>query len=603
MSQAAAPQTVRKRSEVPEQYRWRLEDIYATDEAWEEDFAKVQSALPRIGEYKGKLADSPATLAACLDLLHETEEMFERLYVYAFTRRDEDTTNPTYQAIFDRAQRLAVEFSTAVSFIEPEILQMAQERLDEYLASQELELYKHYLDNIVRLKPHTLSPQEEAILAAAGELAQAPSNVFGMFNNADLKFPLIKDENGQEVEVTHGRYIRFMESKDRRVRKDAFKALHDTYNKWRNTIAATYASSVRKDVFYAKMRNYDSALQAALHGNNIPVEVYTNLIDTVHSRLDLMHRYIGLRKKLLGVDELHMYDFYVPLVADVEFNIPYEEAAETMLAGLAPLGEEYVNIVRHGLENRWVDVLENEGKRSGAYSTSAYGVHPYILMNYENNLDNMFTLAHEFGHAIHSYLADRAQPYVYSQYTIFVAEVASTLNEHLLFHYMLKQTDSPAQRRYLINNYLDTIRGTVFRQVKFAEFEKLTHERVESGGALTADWMSEQYHQLVKQYYGNDIVADEEIAIEWARIPHFYRAFYVYQYATGFAAATALGNAILDEGEPAVKRYLHMLSRGGADYSLNLLKEAGVDMTSPEPILQVMKTFESLLDELEKLSE
>jgi len=334
----------------------------------------------------------------------------------------------------------------------------------------------------------------------------------------------------------------------------------------------------------------------------VPVQVYTNLIDTVHSRLDLLHRYVRLRKKLLGVDELHMYDLYVPLVAEVDWEIPYEEAAETMLASMEPLGEEYVKIVRHGLENRWVDVLENEGKRSGAYSTSAYGVHPYILMNYENNLNNMFTLAHEFGHAIHSYLADRSQPYVYSQYTIFVAEVASTLNEHLLFHYLLQRTDSPAHRRYLINNYLDTIRGTVFRQVKFAEFEKLTHERVEGGGALTADWMSERYYELVKQYYGPDMVADDEIAIEWARIPHFYRAFYVYKYATGLAAATALGQAILDEGRPAVERYLNMLSRGGADYPLNLLKDAGVDMTGPEPVLQVMNVFESLLDELEKLS-
>lgn len=602
MSQAPAPQTVRKRSEIPEQYRWRLEDIFATNDDWEKEFAAVKEAIPQIGAFAGKLGESPATLARCLDLMFDTVARFERVIVYAFTRRDEDTTNPTYQELYDRAQRLAVELTTATSFVEPEILQLSQEQLDEYLSSQELSLYRHYLDNIVRNKPHTLSPQEEAILAAAGEMAQAPNNVFGMFNNADLKFPFIKDENGQEVEVTHGRYIRLMESKDRRVRRDAFKAMHDTYYKWRNTVAAMYSASVRNDVFYARMRKHESALHAALHADNVPVQVYTNLIDTVHSRLDLLHRYVRLRKKLLGVDELHMYDLYVPLVAEVDWEIPYEEAAETMLASMEPLGEEYVKIVRHGLENRWVDVLENEGKRSGAYSTSAYGVHPYILMNYENNLNNMFTLAHEFGHAIHSYLADRSQPYVYSQYTIFVAEVASTLNEHLLFHYLLQRTDSPAHRRYLINNYLDTIRGTVFRQVKFAEFEKLTHERVEGGGALTADWMSERYYELVKQYYGPDMVADDEIAIEWARIPHFYRAFYVYKYATGLAAATALGQAILDEGRPAVERYLNMLSRGGADYPLNLLKDAGVDMTGPEPVLQVMNVFESLLDELEKLS-
>ncbi|MFO7265789.1 MAG: oligoendopeptidase F [Limnochordales bacterium] len=602
MTQAAAPQTVRKRSEIPEKYRWRLEDIYATDEAWEADFRAVQSVLPRFESYKGRLGESPATLAECLNLRFETEERFMRLLVYAYTRRDEDSTNPKYQAIHDRAQRLGIQLSTAVSFIEPELLQLPQERLEQYMAAEELKLYRHYLDDLLRHKPHTLSPQEEAILAAAGELALAPSNVFGMFNDADLKFPFIKDEQGREVEVTHGRYLRLMESRDRRVRHDAFKALHGTYYKWRNTIAATYAASVRKDVFYAKIRKFESSLHAALHEDNVPVEVYTNLIDAVHSRLDLLHRYVRLRKKLLGVDELHMYDLYVPLVPEVEFNIPYEEAAEKMLAGLAPLGEEYVRVVRHGLENRWVDVYENEGKRSGAYSTSAYGVHPYILMNYENNLDNLFTLAHEFGHAMHSYLADGTQPYVYSQPTIFVAEVASTLNENLLFHYLIKTTESPEQRRYLINNFLDTIRGTVFRQVKFAEFEKLTHERVESGEALTADWMSEQYYNLVKQYYGPDIVADEEIAIEWARIPHFYRAFYVYKYATGFAAATALANAILKEGEPAVQRYLEMLRRGGSDYPLNLLKDAGVDMTTPEPILQVMNVFEELLNELEALS-
>src|SRR5690606_10213597 len=336
------------------------------------------------------------------------------------------------------------------------------------------------------------------------------------------------DEKGQWVELTHGRYIRFMESTDRRVRKDAFEALHNTYSQWRHTLAATLGASVRKDVFYARMRRYPSALAMALHGDNIPVEVYTNLIDTIRSRLHLLHRYMALRKRLLGVEELHVYDLYVPLVPGADLHIPYEQAREMVLAGLRPLGDEYVRIVREGLDNRRVDVLENEGKRSGAYSISAYGVHPYILMNYEPNLDNVFTLAHEFGHALHSHLANEAQPYVYANYTIFVAEVASTLNEHLLFHHLLKTTTSPDARRLIINKHLDTIRTTVFRQVKFAEFEKLIHERVESGGALTADWMSDTYYRLVQDYFGPDAVADEEIAIEWARIPHFYHAFYVY---------------------------------------------------------------------------
>lgn len=595
-------QTVRQRSEIPENYRWRLEDIYDTDDKWEADFKKTEAAIPDLTKFRGTLAQSPAQTAACFKLADEISERFERLMVYAFTRRDEDSTNPTYQAIFARCQQLGVQLGTAASFIEPELLQMADEDLQRYLDSDELAPYRHRLENIVRSKPHSLSPAEEAILAAAGELAQAPQNVFGMFNNADLKFPTIKDEQGNEVEITHGRYIRLLESHDRRVRKDAFTALHETYGKWRNTIGATYAASVRKDVFYARTRNYDSALHMAVHSDNVPVEVYTNLIDTIHSKLDLLHRYVDVRKRILGLDELHMYDLYVPLVKEVDMEIPYERATQMMLDGLAPLGDEYVATVRHGLENRWVDVLENAGKRSGAYSISAYGVHPYILMNYEPNLNNVFTLAHEFGHAIHSHLANETQPYHYARYTIFVAEVASTLNEHLLFHHLLDEVKSTDERRYLINSYLDTIRGTVFRQVQFAEFEKLTHEHVEKGQALTPQWLCDEYYKLVQKYFGPGIVADEQIAMEWARIPHFYRAFYVYKYATGFAAATALGQAILQEGQPAVERYLDMLRKGGSDYPLNLLKGAGVDMTSPEPILQVMDMFERLLDELESLS-
>lgn len=597
-----AVQAVRQRSEIPKEDRWQLEDIYATDEAWEADFELTEAAIPEIAKFKGTLADSPAQVAACFKLGDETGERFERLLVYAFTRRDEDSANSTYQAIFDRVQGLSVRLGTASSFVEPELLQMSDERIDEYLNSEELAAYRHKLEDLVRAKPHSLSPAEEAILAAAGELAQAPSNVFGMFNNADLKFPTIKDEKGNEVEVTHGRYIRLLESQDRRVRKDAFLALHDTYSKWRNTLGSTYSASVRKDVFYAKTRNYDSALHMAVHSDNVPVEVYDNLIDTIHSKLNLLHRYVDVRKRILGVDELHMYDLYVPLVKEVDMEIPYEQAKDMMLKSLAPLGEAYVDTVQHGLNSRWVDVLENAGKRSGAYSISAYGVHPYILMNYEPNLNNVFTLAHEFGHAIHSHLANETQPYHYARYTIFVAEVASTLNEHLLFHHLLNEVTSPDQRRHLINSYLDTIRGTVFRQVQFAEFEKLTHEHVEKGQALTPQWLSDEYYKLVQNYFGEGIVADEQIAMEWARIPHFYRAFYVYKYATGFAAATALGQAILEEGQPAVDRYLDMLRKGGSDYPLNLLKDAGVDMTSPDPILQVMDVFETLLDELEDLS-
>ncbi|OUN01483.1 MAG: oligoendopeptidase F [Firmicutes bacterium ZCTH02-B6] len=602
MTNPTAAKTLPKRAEIPEAMRWRLEDLYPTDEHWEEDFRKTKDAIARLQAFAGTLAQSPARLAECLKLRDETAERLERVYVYAFTRMDEDSTNDKYQALFDRSQRLYVELRTAISFIEPEILQLSEERLQQYLNSPELALYRHHIEDIVRYKPHTLSPAEEAILAAAGEVAQAPSNVFDMFNDADLKFPAIQDENGEWVELTHGRYIRFMESADRRVRKDAFEALHNTYARWRHTVAATLASSVRKDVFYARTRKYPSALHMALHEENIPVEVYTNLIDTIRSRIDLLHRYMGIRKRLLGVDELHIYDIYVPLVPEADMHIPYEQACQTMVQALKPLGDEYLRIVQEGLANRWVDVLENEGKRSGAYSISAYGVHPYILMNYEPNLDNLFTLAHEFGHACHSYLSNTTQPFVYAQYTIFVAEVASTLNEHLLFHHLLKETSDKAQRRYLINKYLDGVRATVFRQVKFAEFEKIIHEHVEAGEALTPQFMSDTYHGLVKEYYGPELIADDPIAIEWARIPHFYNAFYVYKYATGFAAATALGQAILEEGRPAVERYLNLLRSGSSDYSLNLLRQAGVDMTKPEPILRVMDVFEQMLDELEALA-
>jgi len=602
VSTPPAAQALPKRADIPEPMRWRLEDLYPNDEEWEADFRRVKDTIPQLQAFAGTLTQSPAQLAACFKLRDETGVRFERLFVYAFTRMDEDSTNATYQALHDRAQRLGVELRTAISFIEPELLQMPEERLQEYLDSPELALYRHHLEDIIRQKPHTLSPAEEAILAAAGELAQAPSNIFDMFNDADLKFPAIQDEKGEWVELSYARYLRLMESTDRRVRKDAFEGLHNTYAQWRHTVTATLAASVRKDAFYARVRRYNSSLEMALHADNIPVAVYTNLIDTIRSRIDLLHRYMALRKRLLGVDELHVYDLLVPLVPEADVHIPYEQACETVLKGLAPLGEEYVRIVKEGLENRWVDVLENEGKRSGAYSISAYGVHPYVLLNYEPNLDNMFTLAHEFGHAVHSYLSDATQPYVYSQYTIFVAEVASTLNEHLLLHYLLRETDNPVQRRYLINKYLDAVRGTVFRQTKFAEFEKIIHEHVEAGGALTPQFLNDTYLRLVKEYYGPELVADDAVAIEWARIPHFYRSFYVYKYATGFAAATALGQAILEEGRPAVERYLELLRSGSSDYSLELLRRAGVDMTKPEPIHRLMDVFDQMLNELEALS-
>jgi len=455
---------------------------------------------------------------------------------------------------------------------------------------------------MIRQKPHVLSRAEEALIAQVGNLAQSPGKIFNLLNNADLKFPKIKNEQGEEVELTHGRYIQFLESRDRDVRRNAFKAMYSTYAKYKNTIAATLSSNINKNIFYARARHYPSVLEMSLFGDNIPKEVYTNLIDTIHESLPLLHRYLKLRKKLLKVEELHMYDLFAPLVEEFKMDITYDEAKEIVERGLQPLGENYLNILRQGFSSRWIDVYENENKRSGAYSWGAYGTHPYVLLNHKDNLNSMFTLAHEMGHAIHSYLSDEHQEYRYAQYTIFLAEVASTLNEALLMNYLLKNTTDPKEKLYLLTYYADQFRTTVFRQTMFAEFEKIIHEKAEAGESLTPDELCKIYYDLNVLYHGKDMVVDKDIEMEWARIPHFYTSFYVYKYATGFSAATSFAKQILEEGEPAVERYLGFLKSGGSDYSINILKRAGVDMSSPEPIKQAMSVFKELLDEMEQLT-
>jgi oligoendopeptidase F len=433
------------------------------------------------------------------------------------------------------------------------------------------------------------------------DLSTAASHIFTMLNNADIKFPFIKNEDGVEVELTKGRYGSFMESSDRRVRRDAFQALYSSYNKMLNTIGASFSSSVKKDIFYAKARKYPSALAASLDQDNVPESVYNQLIESVHNNMHLMYRYIELRKKMLDLDELHMYDIYTPLVKDYKLEVPYEKAKEIVIAALQPLGEEYINIIKQGLNNRWIDVYENEGKTSGAYSWGCYDSNPYVLMNYDNKLDDVFTLAHEMGHSLHSYYSDRNQPYIYSQYAIFVAEVASTVNESLLIDYLLKKSQSREEKMYLINHYLEQFRGTVYRQTMFAEFEKIVHEHAEKGEAIVSEYLNNTYLELNRLYYGENIVLDDEIKLEWARIPHFYNAFYVYKYATGFSAATAIKEQILSEGAPAVKRYIEFLSSGGSDYPINLLQKTGVDLTTPAPVNKALQYFGHLLDELEKL--
>ncbi|ELK40057.1 oligopeptidase F [Brevibacillus agri BAB-2500] len=594
--------TLPKRSDVPAEYKWRLEDIYATDADWEKDVQKAKQLTEQIAALKGTLAQSGKQLLAALTLQDELLKTLDTVYVYARMRRDEDNANSTYQGLTDRAtspQHASVRGNrvhTAGDFGDPdrragEVDQgnRGTRALPDF-AGRDYALQAAYAFRGRR--------------GASGEHERAgfcPDQNFGMLNNADMKFPMITDENGEEVELTKGRYTQFMESKDRRVRKEAFQALYATYGKFRNTIAASLTSAIKGDVFYARTRKYPSALYAALFSDNVDLSVYDNLISTIREHLPLMHRYIALRKKLLGVEELHMYDLYVPIVPEVDMKIPYDQAVATIKEALHPLGEEYGRVLAEGFSNGWIDVHENEGKTSGAYSWGAYTTHPYVLMNYQDNVNNMFTLAHEMGHALHSYHSNQAQPYTYADYKIFVAEVASTLNEALLMHHLLQTTTDKKQRMYLINYYLEQFRGTVFRQTMFAEFEKIVHEKEEQGEPLTADSLSAIYRELNVAYHGPEMVVDSEVDLEWARIPHFYRNFYVYKYATGFSAATSLSKQILEEGQPAVDRYLQFLKGGSSDYPLNLLKKAGVDMASPAPIAEALSVFKGLLDEMEQL--
>ncbi len=603
MGKESTVKSLPTRSELPVEDTWRLEDIFATDEEWEKEYQEVKGLIPAIKEFEGKLSESADTLYKALQFEDQLLERIGKLYTYSHMRYDQDTTNSFYQGLDDRMKNLYSQAASALAFIVPEILSIDESKVSGFLNEKaELKLYEHAIEEINLQRPHVLSAEQEALLAEAGEVMDASSNTFGMLNNADLEFPSIKDENGEEVEITHGRYVRFLESSDQRVRHDAFKAVYKTYGNFKNTFASTLSGNVKRNNFNARVRKYRSARHAALSANNIPETVYENLVGTVNENLHLLHRYVKLRKKVLGLNELHMYDLYTPLVKDVKMEIKYEEAKDIVLKGLAPLGEGYAKVLKEGFHNRWVDVHENKGKRSGAYSSGAYGTNPYILLNWQDNVNNLFTLAHEFGHSVHSYFTRKSQPYPYGNYSIFVAEVASTCNEALLNDHLLKTIDDDGKRIYLLNHYLEGFRGTVFRQTMFAEFEHLIHQKAQNNEALTADSLTEDYYDLNKKYFGEeDIVIDEEIGLEWARIPHFYYNYYVYQYATGFSAATALSKQILEEGETAVKRYLDFLSAGSSDYPIEVLKKAGVNMTSAEPIKDALKVFEERLGELEQL--
>lgn len=594
--------SIKKREEIAPEFKWKLEDIFSDENGWEADFEKIKTLSTEVQKYQGKIGSSAQEMLALFKLSEQLERLSETLYVYARMRRDENNANPRYQTMVDRIETLGVQISAATSFITPELNAIPQEIVQGYLDSNaELKTYQHMFDELWRQKEHILSLEEERLLAMSADLSHASGNIFTMLNNADIKFPVIKDEQGNDIEITKGRYGRLMESQDRQVRKEAFEGLYSSYGKLKNTLAATLASSVKKDVFYARARKYPSALVGSLDSDNITPEVYNNLIDTVHAKMDYMYRYMKLRKKMLGLDELHMYDIYVPLVKEYKTETPYEKACEMVINGLQPLGAEYQDLLRKGMDAGWIDVYENEGKTSGAYSWGAYDTHPYVLMNYDNKLDDTFTLAHELGHSLHSYFSHKEQPHVYSQYPIILAEVASTVNESLLIDYLLQNPVSREEKLYLLNHYLEQFRATVYRQTMFAEFEKITHQTVEAGDALTPESLCQIYRDLNALYYGPDVVLDPEIEMEWARIPHFYSAFYVYKYATGFSAATALKEQILKEGESAVKRYMNFLGAGGSDYPITILKDAGVDLSTPQPVAAALDYFGQLVEEMEAL--
>ena len=591
-----------ERSEVPETDKWATEDMYPSDEAWEAELATLESDKAVLVSYAGRLAESPETLYAYLETVEKLSVKFSMLANYCMRKADEDTRNAKYQGMRGQFMSVAVAVSAARSFETPEIMAIPDDVLDGfYAAYPALERYRRCLTDERRRKEHTLSPAEEKLLAAAGEMADAPDTIYGAFADADISFPDAVDAKGGRHPLTQGTFVACEESSDRELRKSAYENLYHSFGAYKNTAAALLNAENKQRKFYADARKYPSAFEAALDRTNVPTSVYLNLIEAVHQNLDKMHRYVRLRKKMLGVEELHFYDVYAPLLPDVNKNIPFDEAKQTVYDALAPLGEDYRKILKEGFDSRWIDVYQNVGKRSGAYSAGAPN-HPYVLLNYSGTLDSQFTLAHEMGHALHSYLSNRTQNPMDSNYVIFVAEVASTCNEALLMEYLLGKTTDKAERAYLINHFLEQFKGTLYRQTMFAEFELNIGKMVAEGKTLTADLLCAEYKRLNEMYFGPDMVVDDEIAMEWARIPHFYMNHYVFQYATGYSAAIALSRRILKEGEPAVKDYIRFLSGGCSKSPIDLLKGAGVDMSSPEPVNQALQLFGELLDEMEALT-
>lgn len=594
--------TIPKRCEVPVEMTWNLQDMFASDEAWQAEYEALKACPARVTAFQGTLGRSAEDLLAFLTDQDDLDARLSRLYGYANCKADEDTGNNIYQDMRGKAMNVYVAVSSAAAFATPEIMAIPEDTLNGFYAARpELETYRRHLYRIRRRADHILSPEGETLLAAAGEMADTPDAIGGIFRDADLTFPSVTDKDGVTHPLTNGSFVPLLESDDPAFRRQVFETYYDRLGEFRNTIAATLDAQFKQLRFFAEARRYNSTLEAALDATEVPVAVYHNLIDTVHANLDKMYRYVALRKKMLGLDELHMYDVYTPVVADAAETISFEQARETVLEALAVLGEDYTAILREGFDNRWIDVYENVGKRSGAYCSGHSRPHPYVLLNHKDNLDSEFTLAHEMGHALHSYLSGKHQPQSTSDYVIFVAEVASTCNEILLMRHLLNRTTDKHQRAYLINHFLDQFKGTVYRQTMFAEFEREMGRMSEQGEALTADALCRRYHELNRLYFGPDMVADDGIALEWARIPHFFYNYYVFQYATGFAAAVAIANRILKEGAPAVADYKRFLSGGSSTDPISLLRIAGVDMSTPDPVNDALALFGELIDEMEEL--
>ncbi|EDS77499.1 oligoendopeptidase F [Clostridium botulinum C str. Eklund] len=590
---------IKIRYEIMPQDKWDIEKVYSNTENWEQDFNKLTEMAQELKKFQGKLSD-PKKLLGFLKLDEEVSRLGEKLLVYAFLKADEDTANNKNQALKSKIEGYFSELASMGAYFVPEILSYPKEVIKNAIDEiPELKMYELMIDRILKKKPHTLSKEMEEMLASVSDALNAPSNIFSILTNADMTFPKIKDENGNEVELTEGNYSVFIKSKDRRVRKEAFEALFNTYYHFKNTIATSLTASIKNFSFLAKKRNYSSSIESSLEPNDIPVEVYDNVIKTINDNLDSLHRYVKIKKKLLALDEIHMYDLYVPIIDTPKEHIEFSKAVSMVNEALRPLGEEYLNIFNEGIKNRWIDIYENKGKRKGAYSWGTYDTMPYVLLNYNYELNDVSTLAHEMGHSIHSYYSRKEQPYIYANYTLFCAEVASTVNENLLINDLIKKEKDKNKKLYLINTQLEQIRTTVFRQVMFAEFEKITHEKIDKGVPLTSEDLCKIYRDLNVKYFGKDMIIDKEVDMEWARIPHFYSDFYVYQYATGYSAANSFVKQILESGEEGVKKYKGFLKAGGSDYPINILKQAGVDMTTPKPIQDTINRFNELLDMLE----